>query len=147
MYAQLLAWPVHFFDFIGFSHSYAHPQMVISVLGRVQSSNGCPTCIGGTASSLGAITNDDCANESIEGSICGEEKGIPFIKYSMLLVGFIVTITMVRMIRRRVRDLEEEAIAADNTKQATSGESRVSGGQQAKSADTENPTFDSEGDG
>ena len=65
----------------------------------------------------------------------------------MLLVGFIVTITMVRMIRRRVRDLEEEAIAADNTKQATSGESRVSGGQQAKSADTENPTFDSEGDG
>ena len=28
MYAQLLAWPVHFFDFIGFSHSYAHPQMV-----------------------------------------------------------------------------------------------------------------------
>ena len=42
MCAQLLAWPVHFFDFIGFSHSYAHPQMVISVLGRVQSSNGCP---------------------------------------------------------------------------------------------------------
>ena len=32
-----------FFDFIGFSHSYAHPQMVISVLGRVQSSNRCPT--------------------------------------------------------------------------------------------------------
>ena len=26
MCAQLLAWPVHFFDFLGFSHSYAHPR-------------------------------------------------------------------------------------------------------------------------
>ena len=43
MCAQHLAWPVHFFDFIGFSHGYAHPPMVISVLMRLQSSNRCPT--------------------------------------------------------------------------------------------------------
>ena len=42
MCAQPLAWPVHFSIFIGFSHSYAHPQMVISVLRRVGQPSSLP---------------------------------------------------------------------------------------------------------
>jgi hypothetical protein len=101
-----------------------------------------PTYIGSTASSLGAIDNDECAKQDI--GDCGEEQGHPVVRctrsclrtsmepmtmikkkwwvrhdftthgrrYSGMVIGLAITITLMMLIKRRVKAEEEAALGA-----------------------------------